>query len=277
VVNDSIKREGGVCRLATFPIGIDAAEFAARASRASTLPDVGRLRASVSGKLVIGVDRVDYSKGLPNRIRAFDRLLTLDPSLKRNVSMLQIAVPSRENIEAYGNLQQELAMLVGDVNGRHGEVDWTPIRYLKRGFSQTVIAGFYRTADVALVTPFHDGMNLVAKEYVAAQNPSDPGVLVLSSFAGAAKELDTALLVNPHDIDDLAQKLAIAFTMPREERCARWGVMMERLHSASLQSWFDNFLAALTQRNATPLTARTVPAIAAATYEPYGSRLATLQ
>ena len=133
---------------------------------------------------------------------------TLQPALARTVSLLQIATPSRGAIEAYGNLQSELAKLVSDVNGRHGEVDWTPIRYLNKGFSQTVLAGLYRTAQVGVVTPLHDGMNLVAKEYVAAQNPADPGVLVLSKFAGAANELDTALLVNPHDIDGMARTIA---------------------------------------------------------------------
>ena len=141
--------------------------------------------------------------------------------------MLQIATPSRGAIEAYGNLQNDLAKLVSDVNGRHGEVDWTPIRYLNKGFSQTVLAGLYRTAQVGVVTPLHDGMNLVAKEYVAAQNPADPGVLVLSKFAGAANELDTALLVNPHDIDGMARTIATALSMPLIERRMRWEAMMD--------------------------------------------------
>ncbi len=189
-----------------FPIGIDAEKFARQAAKAVSHPDVSRLRRSLNGeKLAIGVDRLDYSKGLINRINAFDRMWTAQPALARTVSLLQIAVPSRGGIEAYGNLQSELAKLVSDVNGRHGEVDWTPIRYLNKGFSQTVLAGLYRTAQVGVVTPLNDGMNLVAKEYVAAQNPADPGVLVLSKFAGAANELDTALLVNPHDIDGMAR------------------------------------------------------------------------
>ena len=137
-------------------------------------------------------------------------MLENEPSLKRKVSLLQVAVPSRGNIKAYRELKAELATLVSEINGRHGEVDWTPIRYLNKGFSQLTLAGFYRTAHVGLVTPLHDGMNLVAKEYVAAQNPLDPGVLVLSSFAGAAKELDAALLVNPHDIDAVARQIAKA-------------------------------------------------------------------
>ena len=184
----------GRTRAAVFPIGIDPQQFAQLAAKASTHPDVSRLRRSLNGeKLAIGVDRLDYSKGLINRIKAFDRMWTLHPSLARSVSLLQIATPSRGAIEAYGNLQSDVAKLVSDVNGLHGEVDWTPIRYLNKGYSQAVLAGLYRTAQVGVVTPLQDGMNLVAKEYVAAQNPVDPGVLVLSKFAGAANELDTAL------------------------------------------------------------------------------------
>jgi trehalose 6-phosphate synthase len=245
-----IVSESGSCRTATFPIGIDVAEFSSRAAKAFVLPDVTRLQSSLNGKLIVGVDRVDYSKGLLNKIRAFDRLLSATPSLRRNVSMLQIAVPSRGQIHAYGQLQQELSGLVGEVNGKHGEADWTPIRYLNKGYSQAVLAGFYRMAHVALVTPMHDGMNLVAKEYVAAQNPSDPGVLILSHFAGAADELQAALQVNPHDIDDLTQKLTIALTMPCVERSERWSVMMERLRKRTVQSWFENFLLSLTGKNA---------------------------
>jgi trehalose 6-phosphate synthase len=180
-----------------------------------------------------------------NRIKAFDRMWSLQPSLARTVSLLQIATPSRGAIEAYGNLQSELAGLVSDVNGRHGEVDWTPIRYLNKGFGQNVLAGLYRTAQVGVVTPLHDGMNLVAKEYVAAQNPADPGVLVLSKFAGAANELDTALLVNPHDIDGMARTIATAVSMPLTERRMRWEAMMTKLHAHTIQRWFAEFVDAL--------------------------------
>jgi len=236
----------GTSRVQLFPIGIDPEKFARQAAKAVTHPDVSRLRRSLHGeKLAIGVDRLDYSKGLVNRINAFDRMWTQQPQLKRAVSLLQIATPSRGGIEAYGNLQSELARLVSDVNGRHGEVDWTPIRYLNKGFSQTVLAGLYRTAQVGVVTPLHDGMNLVAKEYVAAQNPEDPGVLVLSKFAGAANELDTALLVNPHDIDAMARSIATALSMPLHERRLRWEAMMARLHGSTIQQWFGNFVEAL--------------------------------
>jgi trehalose 6-phosphate synthase len=236
----------GKSRIAVFPIGIDPEKFARQAAKAVSHPDVSRLRRSLNGeKLAIGVDRLDYSKGLLNRVNAFDRMWTLQPALARAVTLLQIATPSRGAIEAYGNLQSELAKLISDVNGRHGEADWTPIRYLNKGFNQTVLAGLYRTAQVGVVTPLHDGMNLVAKEYVAAQNPADPGVLVLSKFAGAANELDTALLVNPHDIDGMARTIAVALSMPLPERRMRWEAMMARLRSGTIQQWFADFVDAL--------------------------------
>ena len=236
----------GVCRLATHPIGIDAREFAASADKSFQDADVQRLRNSLNGaKLIIGVDRLDYSKGLSQRIQAFDRLLTQHPDLSRKLSMLQIAVPSRCTIDAYRDLHKEVAELVGTVNGRHGEVDWTPLRYLNKGYSQAALAGFYRSSSVALITPLHDGMNLVAKEYVAAQNPADPGVLVLSKFAGAANELTTALLVNPHDIDGMSRTIATALSMPLTERRMRWEAMMRKLRAGTIQQWFADFIEAL--------------------------------
>jgi trehalose 6-phosphate synthase len=236
----------GRTRAAVFPIGIDPKQFAQLAMKASTHPDVSRLRRSLNGeKLAIGVDRLDYSKGLINRIKAFDRMWTMHPQLLRSASLLQIATPSRGAIEAYGNLQSDVARLVSDVNGIHGEVDWTPIRYLNKGYGQAVLAGLYRTAQVGVVTPLQDGMNLVAKEYVAAQNPVDPGVLVLSKFAGAANELDTALVVNPHDIDGMARTIAIALSMPLTERRMRWEAMMAKLRGHTIQQWFADFTDAL--------------------------------
>src|SRR3977135_2330069 len=246
VENGIVTSRYGASRVAVFPIGIDPEKFAHHAAKAVSHPDVSRLRRSLNGeKLAIGVDRLGYSKGLINRIEAFDRMWSLQPALQRTVSLLQIATPSRGAIEAYGNLQNELPKLVSDVNGRHGEVDWTPIRYLNKGYSQTVLAGLYRTAQVGVVTPLHDGMNLVAKEYVAAQNPADPGVLVLSKFAGAANQLDTALLVNPHDIDGMARTIATALSMPLTERRLRWEAMMTKLRGNTIQQWFADFVDAL--------------------------------
>jgi trehalose 6-phosphate synthase len=257
IFDGAVASSRGLTHLATFPIGIDVDEFAARANNAIARAEVSRLRASLQGaKLVFGVDRLDYSKGLSNRVRAFDRMLEIEPALKRHVALLQVAVPSRGNIRAYRELKAELNALVSEVNARHGEVDWTPIRYLNKGFSQLTLAGFYRTAHVGLVTPLHDGMNLVAKEYVAAQNPVDPGVLVLSAFAGAARELDAALLVNPHDIDGMAHQIAIALAMSIEERRERWQSMVTKLKRASVQNWFSDFLHTLSEvRRAPPLPA----------------------
>jgi trehalose 6-phosphate synthase len=244
--DDGLTADQGSPRLACFPIGIDVKAFVERARKASDRPEVTRLRASLNGaNLAIGVDRLDYSKGLLNRLHAFDRLLESQPQLKRAVSLLQIAVPSRGQIDAYRELRSEVARLVGEINGRHGEVDWTPIRYLNRGFSQTTLAGLYRAARAGLVTSLHDGMNLVAKEYVAAQNPQDPGVLVLSRFTGAAKQLNAALLINPNYIDGMARAISKALAMSADERIARWKSMMQELETSSLQAWFSDFVAAL--------------------------------
>jgi trehalose 6-phosphate synthase len=260
----------GVCRLATFPIGIDAKEFALSAEKSVEDPQVQRLRASLNGaKLIIGVDRLDYSKGLMQRIHAFDRLLTQHPDFARKLSMLQIAVPSRETIDTYRELQREVAERVGAVNGRHGEIDWTPVRYLNKGFCQSTLAGFYRASAVGLVTPLYDGMNLVAKEYVAAQNPEEPGVLVLSRYAGAAAELDGALLVDPQDIDDIARAISEALAMPRSERSARWERMAARLRRYSIHHWFASFLSELKspQPNVLPLVPSAVPPMRAAGHD----------
>jgi trehalose 6-phosphate synthase len=193
---------------------------------------------------MIGVDRIDYSKGIDNRLWAFDLLLESNPQLKRQVSLLQIALPSRSQIPVYGNLQNELALRVSNINGRHGELDWTPIRYLTKGFSQLKLAGLYRSAQVGLVTPLYDGMNLVAKEYVAAQDPSNPGVLVLSEFAGAARQLGAALVVNPHDVDAMAHAIRRAANMPLEERRERWTSMMAVIEGTSIHDWYAQFMAA---------------------------------
>ena len=253
----------GTCRLATFPIGIDAEAFADSALKSATDPDVQRLRNTLTAsRLIIGVDRIDYTKGLAQRVRAFDHLLTRYPGFRRKLSMLQIGVPSRCDIDCYRALQNEVAGLVGEVNARHGEVDWTPVRYINKAFAQPTLAGFYRAAAVGLVTPLRDGMNLVAKEYVAAQDPEDPGVLVLSRFAGAARELDAALLVDPHDPETVAQQIAVALAMPREERRARWQGMMDTLLRHSIHAWFGEFMQALKapeQANVFPLVPARLP------------------
>ena len=244
---------GTGARLGNFPIGIDVQAFAEGALKAAARPDIARLRASLqAGQLAIGVDRIDYSKGLENRMRAFDRLFQMEPEVKRQISFLQIALPSRGDIPTYDKLRARLAALVSEINGRHGEVDWTPIRYLNKGYAQSTLAGLYRTAQIGVVTPLNDGMNLVAKEYVAAQNPLNPGVLVLSRFAGAARELDAALLVNPHDVDSLGQAISHAMRMAPEERRERWDAMMAVLRRNDIRTWFEGFLAALAPKAPQP-------------------------
>jgi trehalose 6-phosphate synthase len=237
IENGVITSRHGKTRVAVFPIGIDVEKFALQAAKALSHPDVSRLRRSLNGeKLAIGVDRLDYSKGLVNRIQAFDRMWSLHPALARTVSLLQIATPSRGAIEAYGNLQNELAKLVSDVNGRHGEADWTPIRYLNKGYSQTVLSGLYRTAHVGVVTPLHDGMNLVAKEFIASRD-DEHGVLVLSQFTGAARELHDALLVNPYHGEQCAEALYRALIMPADEQRVRMRSMRRLVQEFNVYRW----------------------------------------
>ncbi len=268
----SFETPHGACRLATFPIGIDTEEFADSALDAVNDAEVQRLRTSLAeSKMIVGVDRIDYSKGLSQRFQAFDHLLTRYPGLKRRLTYLQVAVPSRSNIASYRALQRQLAAQVGDINGRHGEIDWMPVRYLNKGFCQSTLAGFYRTAAIGLVTPLQDGMNLVAKEYVAAQSPENPGVLVLSKFAGAARELEAALLVDPHDIEGVARRIAAALAMPLDERRARWQHMMDALLRNSIHGWFAAFMQALNapvHDNVIPLEPAKAPPLRAAARDP---------
>jgi trehalose 6-phosphate synthase len=240
---------GRTAAVGAFPISIDTAFQQALAHRSEERAEVRRLRESLGGRrLVIGVDRLDYSKGLPQRFEAFSRLLAGWPEHAATTTLLQIAPVSRGEVARYRDLRRELEQLAGHLNGRHAEPDWVPIRYLNKAFPQASLAGFYRTARVGLVTPLRDGMNLVAKEYVAAQNPEDPGVLVLSRFAGASAELGGgALLVNPFDADEVAEALHRGLILDLEERRARWQAMMAVLRRNTITTWCDRFLAALAQ------------------------------
>ena len=200
-------------------------------------------------KQIIGVDRLDYSKGLPERMKAFELLLQRYPDLEKAVSFLQIAPPTREEVNAYSDIRQEMETLTGSINGRFADFNWTPIRYIHRPVPRTKLAPLLRGSAVGFITPLRDGMNLVAKEYVAAQDPDDPGVLVLSQFAGAAEEMREALIVNPYDIDDMAQQLHRALTMPIEERRERHAVLLDQVVSSDVAWWFESFLAALDGAN----------------------------
>lgn len=230
----------------TFSIGIDAGEMAAMATGPEANAAAARIgRIIESRALVIGVDRMDYSKGLPQRMEAFGRMLDEHPDTHGQVSFLQIAPPSREGLDAYAALREELDRLAGNINAEIADLDWQPIRYLARGYPRETLAGLYRLARVGLVTPLYDGMNLVAKEYVAAQDPEDPGALVLSEFAGAADQLKDAILVNPHDTAGMADAIHRALRMPLDERRARWQALDEAVQREDIAWWRRGFLAAL--------------------------------
>ena len=251
---------GTTARAGSFPISIDTRFVAHRAARAASTRQAARLHDSLSGlRLIIGVDRLDYTKGLVHRFDAVERLLETRPQYRREIVVLQIAPPSRQDVPEYRRIRAELDARIGRINGRFGEPDQLPVRYTNRRFRQETLFGFYRASRVAMVTPLRDGMNLVAKEFIASQDPKDPGVLVLSRFAGAACELETALIVNPFDVDQIADALDRALVMPVEERRARYEAMMAQLDEHDIHAWRDSFLDALQQPEgvlpATPLAA----------------------
>lgn len=240
---------GRVVRTGVFPIGVQTEEIRAQAEPQADCAQMAKLRASIGeSKLIISVDRLDYSKGLNERFLAYERFLERNEARRGAVTFLQIAPPSRSDVESYREIRLELEGEAGRINGRFAELDWTPLRYLNKGFARQTLMPMYALADVGLVTPMRDGMNLVAKEYVAAQDPIDPGVLVLSQFAGAACELKSALLVNPHDPDEIADALERALSMPLAERRERHADMMAVLRRNSLGAWRDRFLGDLGRR-----------------------------
>lgn len=229
-----------------FPISIDTAEVAELARRAVNSSQSRRLKDSLSDRqLIIGVDRLDYTKGLTERFEALQYLLNYHPAFRGQVTFLQIAPPSRSDLADYQRMRREVETIAGHINGTFAEFDWTPVRYLNRGFKRQTLMGFLRLSDVGLVTPVRDGMNLVAKEYVAAQDSENPGVLVLSRFAGAARELDAALIVNPYDIEGVGDTLARALSMPLAERKERWKTMFQHLGRYDLAYWRESYMAAL--------------------------------
>lgn len=230
------------------PIGIDADDFIASANSPTAAATHARMMTSSIGRsMIIGVDRLDYSKGLEERFNGYQRYLETRPDARTNVYLLQIAPPSRGAVQSYRDIRATLDALSGRINGAFADVDWVPLRYVNQGFPREILAGIYRAARVGLVTPLRDGMNLVAKEYVAAQDPEDPGVLILSRFAGAAEQMEQALLVNPYSADDLADAIEQALAMPREERIARWRPMFENVRCEDVIWWRKRFTAVLAQ------------------------------
>ncbi|HEY0113126.1 MAG TPA: alpha,alpha-trehalose-phosphate synthase (UDP-forming) [Allosphingosinicella sp.] len=231
---------------AAYPIGIDYAEFekAVASDRAKAAFD--RMRVSAAGRsTIIGVDRLDYSKGLEERFLGYRRFLEENQDCLGKLFFLQIAPPSRGEVHTYEAIRERLDELSGRINGEFAEVDWVPLRYVNQGYDREDLAGFYRAAEIALITPLRDGMNLVAKEYVAAQDHEDPGVLILSRFAGAALQLKEAILVNPYSKEEVSDALLQALRMPREERIRRWRAMNDVVRDADVMAWRKGFVAAL--------------------------------
>ncbi len=251
--NDTFEALGRSVIARAFPIGIDVAEFQRLASSNESRQTEAMLKKQYSHRqLLVGIDRLDYSKGLPQRLRAFRELLSNHPDNINRATLIQIAAPTRESVLAYDDLRHELEGLAGEINGAYGELDWMPIRYLHRTWARRRLPALYRNARVALVTPLRDGMNLVSKEFVAMQDLADPGVLVLSRFAGAAEQMPEALLVNPYDIPATARAMARALCMPLVERQERHTALLAQVTKHDVHAWSRSFLDTLSDAQTRP-------------------------
>lgn len=247
VGDDLVVRMGArSVKLGVYPIGIDAAQLDRMVTTANAVHAFDTVkRSAAERKTIIGVDRLDYSKGLIERFNGYRKFLEDCPEWRSRAFLLQIAPPSRGEVHAYEKIREQLDELSGRINGAFAHVDWVPIRYVNQAYPRDGLVGFYRASDVALITPLRDGMNLVAKEFIAAQDPEDPGVLVLSKFAGAAAELDRALLVNPYSKEEISRALERALTMPLAERRERWQALNTIVRRDDVNAWRDSFLADL--------------------------------
>lgn len=240
--------EGRTTIARAYPIGIDWEHFSKLGENGEARQAQQRLISSTRRRIaMIGVDRLDYSKGIPERIDGIGRFFDKNPESIRDLVFIQIAPPSREDVGSYQEIRAALEQKCGQINGARSEVDMVPIRYVNRGYSHAELFGFFRGAKIGLVTPLRDGMNLVAKEYVAAQDPEDPGVLILSRFAGAAAQLKDAVLVNPHSPDDIAHAIRIALDMPLDERKRRYEKMIATVRDDNVQNWTRDFLRDLSE------------------------------
>ncbi len=241
----TLASEGRRQRLGIFPIGVEPARFGPRAPAPEGRRRRGLLGEAGHRRIILGVDRLDYTKGIPHRIQAFATLLRAHPGYRREAIMFQICAPSRTRVPEYIEQKRTVETLVGQVNGEFADHDWVPVRYLYRSYPQERLTLFYRDAHVCLVTPLRDGMNLVAKEFIASQDPEDPGVLVLSRFTGAAEEMTEAVLVNPYLPEDVADGIHEALSLPLGERVERHRRLMEKITRHSSEWWFKAFLAEL--------------------------------
>jgi len=250
----TVQVDGRSVKTAAFPIGIDVGEFEDVLTKVDARHAYETLKRSAEGKkVIIGVDRLDYSKGLEERFLGYRRFLEENDDWRGRVSLLQIAPPSRGEVHTYESIRERLDELSGRINGEFAHVDWVPIRYVNQGYPREGLSGFYRASDIALVTPLRDGMNLVAKEYVASQDPDDPGVLILSRFAGAAHQLAEAILINPYSKDEISDAIRRALDMPRPERLRRWESLIDNVRSQDVLAWRHTFVAAL-QNEEQPVT-----------------------
>jgi trehalose 6-phosphate synthase len=246
ISGNALRVGGKIVTAVVCPAGIDTDSFYGMATSRRAALQIKQLHRDGEPRInIIGVDRQDYTKGLPEKLRSFRRLLELYPQNHKAATLMQIAPPSHEGVPAYAQIRQELEGLCGEINGQHGDVDWTPVRYICRNVAREELAALYRGSQVGLVTPLRDGMNLVAKEYVIAQDEADPGVLVLSRFAGAAEDLREALIVNPYDPDEVAHAVQRAITMPREERIERHQALAARVRERDAHNWMTGFLRVL--------------------------------
>ena len=229
-----------------FPNGIDVDGFLEARDSSLGLRTYDRMAASSAFRsMMVGVDRLDYSKGLEERMLGYEQFLQDHSDMRGDVFLVQVTPISRDEVDTYQDIRARLDSLAGRINGEFADMDWQPIRYLNRTYRRDQLAGIYRAARVGLVTPLRDGMNLVAKEYVAAQNPDDPGVLILSRFAGAAEQMGEALLVNPFSREELSDAIHKALTMPREERIRKWQALMQVVRDTDVSIWRDAYVAAL--------------------------------
>jgi len=241
--DEHVRWQERAVRLGVFPMGVDAQEISVGSTDRAVTALVLEHRAH-SARLLLGIDRLDYSKGMPRRIAAFERLLLNHPELRGHVRLLQLAVPSRGGVAAYRKFRREVELLVSRVNGRFATANWTPIQYMHRSVDTAELHALYRAADVMLVTPLRDGMNLVSKEFVAART-DESGVLVLSEFAGAADELRDALIVNPYDVEGVAAAMYQALTMEGGERRRRMRALRDQVMRNDVHAWANGFIEAL--------------------------------
>ncbi len=240
--NGTIKVKNRLIKADALPMGIDYEKYAASAQDPETLAREARYRESIGTvKLILSIDRLDYSKGIPQRLRAFELFLSKYPDFKEKVSLFMVVVPSRDSVSKYKQLKEEIDLLVGRINGQFSKLNWTPIHYFYRSFPLPALSAFYRISDVALVSPMRDGMNLVCKEYVASRLDKK-GVLILSEMAGASKELSDAIIVNPNDIHQLVEAMHKALTMPEALQIESMTSMQKSLKRYNIHAWVKLFM-----------------------------------